>query len=186
MTIVKQKNSLRLDTKTYDEMDIFNEIQEDVNLLAALGHDYMKKYIYKVVINKRKGTKRLGCCKRLSQGVYEIQITEKYLRNLDSKEIHNTIMHEVIHSARSCMNHGPDWVFLANKVNANYEFTPIQRLSNDPTALQLVKESAKYFLFCPNCGKEYHWQRRPKYWKEFTSGKGKCGRCGEKLKFDIT
>ena len=38
MTIVKQKNSLRLDTKTY-EMDIFNEIQEDVNLLAALGHD---------------------------------------------------------------------------------------------------------------------------------------------------
>ena len=40
MTIVKQKNSLRLDTKTYDEIDIFNEIQEDVQLLAALGHEY--------------------------------------------------------------------------------------------------------------------------------------------------
>lgn len=186
MIIAVQKCSLRLDTKTYDEMDIFNEIQEDVNLLAALGHDYMKKYIYKVVINRRKGTKRIGCCRRLSQGVYEIQITEKYLRNQDSKEIHNTIMHEVIHSAKGCMNHGPNWVALANKVNAHYDFTPIQRLSNDPTALQLAKESAKYFLFCPSCGREHHWQRRPKYWAYYTSDKCKCQKCGVRYKFDIT
>ena len=186
MIIVKQKNSLRLDTKTYDEIDIFNEIQEDVQLLAALGHEYMTKYIYKVVINKRKETKRIGRCKRLSDGVYEIQVTEKYLRNQDSKEIHNTIMHEVIHSAKGCMNHGPNWVALAKKVNDNYEFTPIQRLSYDPTALQLVKESAKYFLFCSNCGKEWHWQRRPKHWAYYTSGKCKCKNCGIPYSFDIT
>lgn len=186
MIIVKQKNSLRLDTKTYDEIDIFNEIQEDVQLLAALGHEYMTKYIYKVVINKRKGTKRIGRCKRLSNGVYEIQVTEKYLRNLDSKEIHNTIMHEVIHSAKGCMNHGPNWVALANKVNAHYEFTPIQRLSYDPTVLQLAKESAKYFLFCPTCGTESYWQRKPKYWSWYTSEKCRCKKCGNRLEFDIT
>ena len=186
MTIVKQKNSLRLDTKTYDEIDIFNEIQEDVQLLAALGHEYMLKYIYKVVIYNRKGVKRIGRCKKLSNGVYEIQITENYLRNLDPAEIHNTIMHEVIHSAKDCMNHGPNWKALAQKVNANYEFTPIQRLSYDPTALQLVKESARYFLYCSNCGREWHWQRRPKRWAYYTSGRCKCQRCGEPYSFDIT
>lgn len=186
MTIVKQKNSLRLDTKTYDEIDIFNEIQEDVRLLAALGHEYMLKYIYKVVIHNRKGCKRLGRCKRLSDGIYEIQITENYLRNLDSAEIHNVIMHEVIHSAKGCMNHGPNWKALAQKVNAHYEFTPIQRLNNNPTTLQLVKESARYFLYCSNCGMELHWQRKPKNWSDYTSGKYKCGKCGGRLEFDIT
>ncbi len=186
MTIVKQKHSLRLDTKTYDEMDIFNEIQEDVRLLAALGHEYMLKYIYKVVINKRKGTKRMGCCTRLSQGVYEIQVTEKYLRNCDSKEIHNTIMHEVIHSAKGCLNHGPNWVALAQKVNAKYEFTPIQRLGNDPAVLQIAKEYAKYFLFCPNCGRSWGWMRKPKRWEHYISGDCKCQKCDIPYEFDIT
>lgn len=67
MTIVKQKNSLRLDTKTYNEIDIFNEIQEDVQLLAALGHEYMLKYIYKVVIYNHKGGKRIDT-EHISEG----------------------------------------------------------------------------------------------------------------------
>lgn len=186
MTIVKQKHSLRLDTKGYTEQDILAEIYEDRDLLVALGLESMKDYKYVAVINRRKGTKRIGCCSKIGPNTYEIQLTEKYLRACSSDEVHNTIMHEVIHSAPNCMNHGTAWQNLAYRVNQRYEFTTIKRLSNDSTALQIARSQARYFLWCPKCSnRKWSWIRKPSRWNYYISGKCTCLKCGTPYKFSV-
>ena len=184
MTITIQKHSLRLDTKKYTVQDILDEIYEDRDLLVALGLSSMKDYKYTAQINTR-AKRRCGQCKRISAQEYSINISEQYLRNCPPSEIHNTIMHEVIHSAPGCMNHGATWQNIAHRVNQKYQFTPIQRLCEDATMLNLVKEQARYYLRCPRCNKEYRWIRKPKHWDAYSRGLIRCGCCHQPFETEM-
>ena len=132
---------------------------------------------------------------RIVRKLAQASVSESLQREFDPKSVANGFNRWELHKPANfeLIQVKPNWHnslevvgYKSNIGGAHYEFTPIQRLNNNPTTLQLVKESARYFLYCSNCGMELHWQRKPKNWSDYTSGKYKCGKCGGRLEFDIT
>ena len=100
MEITIQKHSLRLDTRRYTLEDIQKEVMEDFSLLVSLGYDDLLNKEVRVVWGKK--VRAFGTCKRIGvqpsgKMLYEIQINKEYIAVGESKEVHNTIMHECIH-----------------------------------------------------------------------------------------
>ena len=176
MTFAIQKHSLRLDTQKYTAKDILDEVLEDRDLLVYLGYPEMANYTYEVQISTR-AKRQLGYCQEIGVNHYKIVISDCYLRKLSPAEIHNTIMHEVCHSAPGCMNHGPKWIEVARKVNARFEFTPITRFAYGDEVTQVFQDNKKYFIVCKNCNRKYGYIRRPKYWDAYSKGLIKCSCC---------
>lgn len=144
---MKQKLTIRKDTKSYSPNDVLKEIGECKEIIADIGCKEIlnNKYMVKFSDNM---SKCLGQCTKLKPNVYEIKINKPYLKSASSEDIHNTIMHEVIHSAPQCMNHGPHWKAIANRVNAKYEYSPIQRTSK----VTGYTPNYKYAIVCDKCG----------------------------------
>ena len=188
MEIIKQENTLRLDTKNYTTKDIELEVKECVELLKTLGVD-LSKNRYVCVINSRL-SRVLGNCKYLGNNWYRITLSAKYLKNGSAKAVHGTIMHEVCHSAPLCMNHGPNWKNLTCKVNNAYGYS-ITRCTSDEEYKAFREATAKpqkYVIFCETCNKELcHYERRSPTWSEIYNAQihGKpmpryCKACGTK------
>lgn len=151
MGILKTTNIYRLDTKKYTCADIKAEILEDLNILAFYGYKPINPEKISVKINKRFKRTYGRCDKRGDN--FTIQINEKYLRVADSKNVHQTIMHEVIHTLPDCFDHGTIWKSVAQKINKEFDFS-ISRLSHDPNYYSVLKEEKrKYVVFCPDCNK---------------------------------
>lgn len=174
MNITIQKNSLRLDTFNYTLTDIQAEIDEDINILVSLGCNDLKKKS----ITAKYGT-QLKCygSTRKTNGKYAISINEQYLRVGDPKDVHNTIMHEVIHCVDGCMNHGDKWKRIAAQVNSRFDFTPIQRTGDDKAYDAFLETKYKYKITCNKCGHEYKYLRKTKTFDECKCGKRMCGVC---------
>ena len=167
MEIIKQKNTLRMDTKNYTTTDIDAEIKECVELLKSVGVN-LSKNRYVCVINPRL-SRVLGNCKYLGHDWYRITLSAKYLKNASAKAVHGTIMHEICHSAPNCMNHGPHWKNLVAKVNATYGYN-ISRCTNDEEYKTFREDTAKprkYAIFCEKCNKILcRYERKAPAWSE--------------------
>ena len=154
MEILVTKNIYRLDTKKYTIKDIKDEIKEDLNILASLGVESLATKEIEVCINSRF-TRTLGLCKDKGNNYFAIKINESFLRNADPKSVHDTIMHEVIHTCEGCFNHGPEWHRVGKLVSDKFGFT-ITRTYTDLAYRQFMrnKKSTKirYQIGCPNCG----------------------------------
>ena len=104
---MKQNYSIKAEVKNYTVEDIEREVNEDVGLVVALGYPELLNNEYNVVINHKRA-KALGRCTKIGRtNKYTITINKNHLEFSAAKEVHNTIMHEVIHSIHGCMNHGP-------------------------------------------------------------------------------
>ena len=174
---IEQNYSLRIDTKNYKSSDIDKEICEDVRILASLGYQDVLNKTYNVVINNR-AIKILGYCKREALNRYTITINAKAIAVCPPEEVHNIIMHEVCHSVDGCMNHGPNWKAVAEKVNSNYQFTPITRTSDDEAYQAVLKSSYKHQVTCERCGNTSRYIRMTSTIKACIAGHARCGRCG--------
>ena len=66
---------------------------------------------------------RWGQCRYIGGGRYSINITNRLLDdNLPDEAAKETIIHELLHSVDGCMNHGPNWKRVADKVNRAYHY----------------------------------------------------------------
>lgn len=147
-------------------------------------------------INTR-ALKRWGQCKAIPGG-FSININYILLdEKNDEQGLKNTIIHELLHSCKNCMNHGKEWQYLANKVNRTYGYN-IKRVSsaNDKglteesqkeqinAEIEKLQNRKHYEIICQNCGykyiryKESKIVQHPEYYR--------CGVCHGKLKVTVT
>ena len=94
--------------------------------LDSIGIEYGN--IIDFTVNTR-AKNRWGQCKAVPGG-YRINISAVLLdeRN-DEQGLKNTIIHELLHSCKGCMNHGENWKRLAAKVYREYGYN-IKRTSS--------------------------------------------------------
>lgn len=146
--------------------------------------------IVDVTVNTR-AKKRFGQCSyNRIHNTYTIEIAAFILED-DCEEyaILDTIIHEILHTCKGCMNHGKEWKRLANIVNEEWgfdigrcgdyaDFSP--RLAKER---KVERESKKYnYVFtCRGCGAKAKKTRLCDFVKH--PWNYKCGRCGEKFSY---
>lgn len=170
--------------KTAYTMTMFKEdLEKAKQQLIDLGYDISQNK-YDLTFNLN-GYKTVGRCKRFSNTYFLISINEKYINVLDRSSIQNTIMHELIHSLKGCMNHGTQWQMIAQRVNYKYNYH-ISRLTSkeDHSIIKSFKvenNCFKYKVICSHCNNEIFYHKANKlitllknntYKKTF-----RCGKC---------
>ena len=149
-------------------------VSELNNNLKAIGIETGK--ISNVSINSR-ALKRMGLCRKTSSG-YEIEISKFILS--DKEILKNTVYHELLHTVKSCINHGKKWQELASQVNRHYNID----ISRTGIASHEMKQEQlnrmRYKATCQGCGQEILRQKASKFITEI--GNYSCGRCRGKFK----
>ena len=158
MNITIQKHSLRLDTAKYTLEDVKKEIEEDFQILISLG--YTDLALKKVKVEWGKALKQYGSCQGL-------------ILTLMSSKLTKTLLGLVIirkSTIQLCMN-----VFIvlmavlimvligkkaAAKVNARFDFTPIERCGTDDNYNEFLKSQAKYQITCKACHHTWNYYRK--------------------------
>ena len=136
-------------------------------------------------INTR-AKKRWGQCRKIPGG-YAININVILLdeRN-DVEGLKNTIIHELLHSCKGCMNHGAEWKRLAERVKRAYGYDikrtcPAAGIGVKKETMPVRKQvEPKYIVQCECCGQLIKRQKRSdliKHTSLYT-----CGRCHGRLK----
>lgn len=123
--------------------------------LDDIGIEYGNIIEFKV---NTRAKKRWGQCKAVPGG-YSINISAILLdeRN-DEQGLKNTIIHELLHSCKGCMNHGENWKRLATKVNRAYGYNIKRCSSADEKGVQeetrpiKTAREIKYIVKCNGCG----------------------------------
>lgn len=147
--------------------------------LIDAGYGEVKNYTYETNLSK-KMTRVLACIRRLPEDfkAFEIRVSVLYART-NPTALKQTIMHELIHSLKGCMNHGIHWQRAAANINAAYGYQ-IARTSDAGAAYKEAKnEMARYEVVCQGCGAVHKYTKQSKavkYPELFH-----CGRCKGKL-----
>lgn len=181
---------------------------ECVTELNNIGIDILNKNQYgdiSISISKRNN-KRYGCCKQeepdkkyktvTKRGRRKIIRYEKFNKHhieiskwvleLDTNIIKNTIMHELIHCMPYCNNHGKEFKKYANLINSKYGYE-ISRVGNKKKDFEKSKIKYddkvhyKYKIICKGCSLEFYRQRIS---KNFTR-KYRCAKCGERFEIYV-
>lgn len=133
-----------------------------------------------VKVNTR-AKRRFGLCTRTRGGLYEFEIEINHqLLNADESSAMNTMVHEILHTCKGCMNHGKLWTSYANKMNKMFEYNITKTSSYEKLGLE--KPKPKYLIKCKNakCTVEI-----PRYQKSKTVthiDRYACPKCRGKLK----
>lgn len=149
--------------------------------------------ISEIKVNTR-AKKRWGQCKRIPNG-YQININVALLdERSDERGLKETIIHELLHSCKGCMNHGENWKRLADAVNEIYGYN-IKRCNSaeekgvskevraeygyNPNSHVSVNHSTNYTIKCGHCGHTYTRTRKSKVVQH--PEHYRCGYCGGNL-----
>ena len=160
--------------------DLYTVCMEEVKAAGIVPGN-----IVSVTINTR-AKKRWGQCKRLPNGTYTINISNSLMA--DSVSINaakNTMAHEILHTVKGCMNHGPEWQSVADKMNQAYPDTyNIKRTTSaEEKGLESIgrvrHEEYKCMLVCQKCGGKHYYKRESKAVRNYQNYH--CGGCGGKL-----
>lgn len=149
---------------------IFNECMSEAK---AIGIQAGK--IVSVTVNTR-AKKRWGRTVYEGNGLYTIDISDRLLaEDVDIMAAKNTMMHEILHTCKGCMNHGIEWKAMADKVNEAYPQYNIKRTTSaDEKGVEATPPRAnRYELSCVRCGRTWRYKRAPKY--DVSSYRCSCG-----------
>ena len=174
-------NMTRTDTATYTEVDIFCEIKDITQTLKDLKIADITNQYYLVEFNNRKNSRVLGMCTYIGtlDGIprYKITINKAYLQNSDPQSVHDTIVHEVLHSIPGCMNHGKKWSYYARQFMTALPQFNISRCTNNEGFNNYLKKAmetqAKYTIICKKCGARFY-KTRKSQWMDYLMRGGKC------------
>lgn len=174
-------NMTRTDTATYTEVDIFREIKDIIQTLKDLKIADITNQYYLVEFNNRKNSRVLGMCTYIGtlDGIprYKITINKAYLQNSDPQSVHDTIVHEVLHSIPGCMNHGEKWSYYARQFMTALPQFNISRCTNNEGFKNYLKKAmetqAKYTIICKKCGARFY-KTRKSQWMDYLMRGGKC------------
>lgn len=152
--------------------------------LVAIGIEYGN--IVEIKANTR-AKKRWERCRAVVGG-YSIDINVVLLdeRN-DEKGLKETIIHELLHSCKGCMNHNENWKRLAAKVNRAYDYNVKRCSSAKDKGVQeetrpVNVHTVNYILKCSRCGRTYTRARMCKVIKNIE--RYRCGCCGGSLSLE--
>lgn len=157
--------------------DLMIHVLECMEKLDAIGIEYGN--IKEVTVNTR-AKKRWGQCCTVPGG-FSININVDLLDERNSVEgLENTIIHELLHSCKGCMNHGEKWKSLARKVKSAYGYEIKRCNSSSDKGVEHQREIAyKYIIQCEKCKKLIKRQRKSMI-VEYPS-LYRCGTCGGNL-----
>lgn len=143
-----------------DLQKLFKECKEELDYIGI-------KYgcIESITINTR-AKKRWGQCKCTLNSqywenrIFSINISSRLLQDdISDNACKNTIMHEILHTCRGCMNHGEEWKRVSEIVNDCYAFYNIKRTTTaEEKGIKEEEDSKnyKYALRCKCCGKIFY------------------------------
>ena len=174
-------NMTRTDTATYTEVDIFREIKDITQTLKDLKIADITNQYYLVEFNNRKNSRVHGMCTYIGtlDGIprYKITINKAYLQNSDPQSVHDTIVHEVLHSIPGCMNHGKKWSYCARQFMTALPQFNISRCTNNEGFNNYLKKAmetqAKYTIICKKCGARFY-KTRKSQWMDYLMRGDKC------------
>ncbi len=161
--------------------DLKTLIQECQAELSAISIPYGTVTSWKI---NTRAKSRWGQCRLLPDGTFEIQISHRLLTGMtDPTAAKETIIHELLHTAKGCQNHGKRWKLLADRVNKAYPEYRIKRTSSaqekglsEPDTIS----QKNYVITCQNCGMRSFRKRasrvvtHPEHYR--------CSRCGGSLR----
>lgn len=154
---------------------LFNQCMEEVK---AAGIEPGR--IVKVEINRR-ATRRWGQCVK-EYGVYKLNFAERILMDdTDEKGVKETIIHEILHTCKGCMNHGKEWNRLGGIMERRYGYkitrtASYQNFGIDPEIYRAEKVAkAKYQIICKKCGHASYRNRASNVTKYPALYNCKCG-----------
>ncbi len=153
------------------------------NMLDDIGIEYGT--IFNVTINTR-AKRRWGLCHKIADGIFKIEISSRLMEDdIDMKQVEDTLIHELLHTCKGCMNHGAEWKKLADKVNRAYGYNIKRTASYAEVGIsESERESfAKHKFTCCRCGKSILRQRESKFTKNWQ--RYHCGICGGSFKKDF-
>lgn len=92
--------------------------------------------------------------------------------------LHDTIIHELLHTCPDCMKHGDNWKRWALKVNRKYGMDIKRCSSAEEAGLQVfTAKKANWIVTCNKCGQEYVYQRAGKVVQSPERYRCCCGGC---------
>lgn len=137
-----------------------------------------------VVINTRAKSFWGRCTAVISRSaastVYRIEVTTRLI-GTDESSIKNTLMHEVIHTCKGCMNHSALWKRYASIVNEKYGYNVKRVTSSEEKGLEGSESSAgrimpiKYIAACTSCGRSQGYKRAGKVVTRPQNYRCRCG-----------
>ena len=164
------------------ENKVRTEVMQDVEILTDLGIKGVKDNVYTIKINNRM-YRVLGRCSKLNnvEKRYTIELSSKFVTNASDQSVRNTIMHEVIHSAPNCMNHGKTWQSICNLVMHKHKEFNLSRIAHYDEYSKALAKTAPYEVICANCLTSSKFMRKTKTIDYCLRGRAKCGKCGSKM-----
>lgn len=180
----------------YDLVAVANECMKELdNLNIKYG------IVDEFSINTRAKYRWGQCCRvEGTTNHFTINIAKCLLdeRN-DVSVLKDTLIHELLHTVKGCLNHKAEWKRLADKVNVAYGYqiqrcTSVQNKGFDKSVYDEIVadrkshkrayESYKYIIECKDCGRQYHYKR--KTYAVANPDKCRCGVCkGDLMVFEI-
>lgn len=127
--------------------DINNVVKSCCEKLDVIGIKYGT--IVSITINTR-AKKRWGQCKKIGN-CFAIQVSSRLIsEDVELVHLETTVIHEILHTCKGCMNHGNEWKTLAEKVNRAYGYNIKRTTSNEEKGIEPIP--AKYKFVCKDCG----------------------------------
>lgn len=126
---------------------------------------------------------RWGQCKKLADGTFEINISERLLcDSADDISVKSTIIHELLHTIDGGFKHTGKWREAALKVNSVYPQYNIKRTDTAEekgfgSALKPYQKN--YKILCIKCGYCFYRQKASKVVTH--PNRYRCGKCGGRL-----
>lgn len=143
--------------------------------LDNIGIEYGN--VFEFTVNTRAKC-RWGQCK-LVPGGFNININATLLDERNDEEgLINTIIHELLHTCKDCLNHGNRWKFLANKVYRELGYNIKRTNSAAEKGVRAETEQpakVKHKFVCQGCGEVYERTRESNFTKNYE--KYTCGKC---------
>lgn len=133
--------------------------------LLSIGIDLTNNnYVFKI---NRRITRACAQTKmsRYHEHDFSIEFNPTYIDSVDTDELYDTIIHELLHTAPKCFNHGTEWKRLADIANSKLN-TNVERLyrGND-------YQPWKYYVKCGECSCKMDYRvRKTQSWVEIHNG----------------
>lgn len=142
-------------------------------------------------VNKRAKS-RLGRTTK-NGDIYRIEISCDLLddRN-EEKGLYNTLLHEILHTCKGCMNHGAKWKEYGEIIRKKYgyEIARVATYGESGICDEVIKElkeyrenreKVKHIIRCKKCGYEFKRKRKSKFTENYTGYRCFCGGELEKI-----
>ena len=141
--------------------DLQKAVNECLKELDALNIPYSSSCEF--VINHR-AKRRWGYCKKIGNS-FQIEINADLLNEKNNyKALKDTIIHELLHTCKGCMNHSEKWKKYAEMLNKKYGYN-IKRTNNakEKGVTYYHAPPVNYKIQCNVCKKIYSRSRMSKF-----------------------